>query len=40
MNMRFELIVLMIAVLWKWALPTDLYPSAPPISGVSQLPTP
>ena len=27
----------MIAILWKWALPTDLYPSAPPISGVSQL---
>jgi hypothetical protein len=29
--MRFELIVLMILMLsWRWDLPIDLYPGAPP----------
>jgi hypothetical protein len=31
LNMRFELIVLMILLLsWRWDLLIDLYPSAPP----------
>jgi hypothetical protein len=30
--MRFELIVLMILIMlsWRWDLPIDLYPGAPP----------
>jgi hypothetical protein len=41
MNMRFELVVLMVLLSWMWALPTALYPGAPPsyYTGVSQLPT-
>ena len=31
MNMRFELIVLMIILSWMWGLPIDLYPGAPPL---------
>jgi hypothetical protein len=36
-----KLIVLMIMLSWMWALPTALYPGAPPsyYTGVSQLPT-
>jgi hypothetical protein len=30
MNMRFEVIVLMISVVNGWDLPTDLYHGAPP----------
>jgi hypothetical protein len=31
LNMRFGLIVLMILIFpWRWDLPIDLYPSAPP----------
>jgi hypothetical protein len=31
LNIRFELIVLIVLLLpWRWDLPIDLYPSAPP----------
>ena len=41
LDMRFESIELMIIILsWMRGQPVDLYPGAPPSSGVSQLPTP